>query len=100
VASELTSQQPPAIVAAAGRGPGWATWIAVGPGAGYPDPAIADILRRSASYVDKVLKGANAGDLPIQQPTKFAFVVDLKAAQALGVSISPAVLAQATEVLQ
>jgi putative ABC transport system substrate-binding protein len=63
-------------------------------------PDIPDLVRRSASYVDRVLKGARPGDLPIQQPTKFDFVVNLRTAQELGLTIPPSVLAQATEVLQ
>jgi putative ABC transport system substrate-binding protein len=63
-------------------------------------PNIPDLFRRSAGYVDKVLRGAHAGELPVQQPTKFDLAINLKTAQALGVTIPPGVLAQATEVLQ
>ena len=63
-------------------------------------PNVPDIFRRSASYVDKVLKGANPGELPIQQPTKFDFVINLSTAHALGLTIPPAVLAQVTEAVQ
>jgi putative ABC transport system substrate-binding protein len=63
-------------------------------------PDVPDIFRRSAGYVDRVLKGANPGELPIQQPTKFDFVINLRTAQVLGLTIPPSVLAQATEVLQ
>jgi putative ABC transport system substrate-binding protein len=63
-------------------------------------PNIPEVLRRSASYVDRVLRGANAGELPIQRPTEFDFAINLKTAQALGLTIPPSVLTQATEVLQ
>jgi putative ABC transport system substrate-binding protein len=63
-------------------------------------PNVPDIFRRSASYVDRVLKGANPGELPIQQPTTFDFVINLSTAHALGLTIPPAALAQATEAIQ
>ena len=63
-------------------------------------PNLADLARRSATYVDKILKGTKPGDLPIEGPTRFDFVINLRTAQALGLTIPESVLLQATEIIQ
>ena len=60
----------------------------------------ADLLHRAATYVDKILKGANPADLPVEQPRKFNFVINLKTAKALGLTIPPEILLQATKVIK
>ena len=63
-------------------------------------PNVPELFRRAAEYVDKILRGAKPAEMPVEQPTRFDLIVNLKTARALGLELSPALLARADEVIE
>ena len=89
-------------LAAKGRLPGmypWGNWTAAGGLSSYA-PSDPDLYRRAATYVDKILKGTKPADLPIEQPMKFEFIINLKAAKQIGLTIPQSVLYRADKVIK
>ena len=104
VSSRLTVLNMPAIVgfATSNRLPlagGWGDWAKAGGLLAY-GPNVGDMAQLAASYVDRILKGAKPSELPVEQPTKFELVINLKTANALGLGVPPALLAIADKVIE
>lgn len=78
---------------------GWGAWARAGALFSF-GPNVNEMARRTAEYVDKIIKGAKAAELPIQQPTKFELVINAKAAKSMDIDVSPTLLARADEVIE
>ena len=78
----------------------WARWFVDAGGLAAYSADYEELTRRAAYYVDRVLKGVRPADLPVEQPTKFEFVINLRAAKSLGLTIPPSVLGRADRVIE
>jgi putative ABC transport system substrate-binding protein len=74
-------------------------WVEAGGLIAY-GPSLPDLWRRAATHVDKILRGARPADLPVEQPTRFKLVINMKTAKALGRTIPPSMLARADEIIE
>jgi putative tryptophan/tyrosine transport system substrate-binding protein len=100
----LTYVQAPRVIALAARHHLPANYFfrhyAQGGGLSFYGPDIPDLFRRAGGYLDKILKGTKPSDLPVEQPTKFELVINMKTAKALGLTVSASLLARADEVIE
>ncbi|MFZ0839966.1 MAG: ABC transporter substrate-binding protein [Xanthobacteraceae bacterium] len=78
---------------------GWGAWARSGGLLAY-GPNVDEMIRRVATYIDRVVQGAKPADLPVQQPTRFELVINAKAAKTLGIAVPPSLLARADEVIE
>jgi putative ABC transport system substrate-binding protein len=104
VSSRLMSLSRPRILALAAQNrlllvSGWGPWAAEGGLLSY-GPDLDAVIRSSATYVDRILKGARPAEIPVEQPTKFQLVINLKTAKAAGLTIPPSLLARADQVIE